>query len=226
MRILVIEDDARVGRIVGEALARAQLDADVFPTMAQGSYALSLQHYHGVILDRQLPDGDGLSLIRRWRCAGNPVPCLVLTGRDTVHDRVDGLEAGADDYLTKPFAVDELLARVRALLRRPPQLAQRLHVVGELVIDVEVMTATLAGRRLVLTAREFHVLRLLAEAQGQLVTRQRLFDQVYGHCSDVGKGGLDVTLHRLRRKLIEADAKVCVTNQPNVGYRLSLHADA
>lgn len=221
MRILLVEDDAQLAHIVEETLARAQFQTDAFATIAQGGYALSLQHYSGVIVDRRLPDGDGLSLIRRWRSAGKPVPCLVLTGGDAVHERIEGLAAGADDCLTKPFAPDELLARMRALLRRPPQLAQRLHVVGELVVDVGVMTATVAGRRLALTAREFHVLRLLAEARGQLVTRQRLFDQVYGHCSDVGKGGLDVTLHRLRRKLIAAEANVFVANQPNVGYRLS-----
>lgn len=221
MRILLVEDDARLAHLVEATLARAQFQTDAFATIAQGGYALSLQHYSGVILDRRLPDGDGLSLVRRWRSAGNPIPCLVLTGGDAVHERIEGLAAGADDCLTQPFAPDELLARMRALLRRPPQLAQRLHVVGELVIDVDIMAATLAGRRLALTAREFHVLRLLAEAHGQLVTRQRLFDQVYGHCSDVGKGGLDVTLHRLRRKLIAAEANVFVANQPNVGYRLS-----
>jgi DNA-binding response OmpR family regulator len=220
MRILLVENDARLAHLVGEILARAQFQTDAAATITQASYALSLQHYSGVILGRRLPDGDGLSLVRRWRSAGNPIPCLVLTGADAVHERIEGLAAGADDCLTKPFAPDELLARIRALLRRPPQLARRLHVVGELVIDADIMTATLAGRRLGLSAREFHVLRLLAEAHGQRVTRQRLFDQVYGQCSDVGKGGLDVTLHRLRRKLIAAEANVFVANQPNVGYRL------
>lgn len=226
MRILLIEDDARLARIVGEALKRAQLHMDTFPTLAQGNYALSLQQYSGVVLDRRLPDGDGLSLVRRWRVAGNAVPCLILSGCDTVQERIDGLDAGADDYLTKPFSVSELLARIRALLRRPPQLANRLQVFGDLVIDTESMTATLQGRRLGLTAREFHVLRLLAHAQGHLVPRQKLFDQIYGHCSEVGKGGLDVTLHRLRRKLLAAKAGVHVANQPNVGYRLSVHAHA
>jgi DNA-binding response OmpR family regulator len=220
VRILMIEPDGGFSRLLKQVLERAGIDCDVCSTVAQGHYAQSRQQYGCAIVDRQLPDGDGVALVRRWRSLGNPVPCLLLSGRDAVADRIDGLDAGADDYLCKPFDPSELLARVRALLRRPPLLAQRLHRIGGLVVDTDALTATFDGVSLTLTAREFHVLSVLAQNAGQFVPRQRLRDQVFGHFSDVGTGGLDVALYRLRKKLSAAAVPVTIVNRPNVGYRL------
>lgn len=226
MRILLIESDARLGELVGQVLDAARISCDVYPTVAQGHYAQTRQTYQCAIVDRRCPDGDGIALVRRWRAAGQAMPCLMLGGPDQASDRIDSLEAGADDCLSTPFAPQELLARVRALLRRPPALAQRLHAVGPLVVNTETLTASYAGQPIKLTVREFQVLRVLAEHAGQFMTRPRLHDHVFGHFSDVGSGGLDVTLHRLRRKLRAITLDLAIVNQPNIGYRLVVASDA
>jgi DNA-binding response OmpR family regulator len=203
VRILLVEDD----RLLGDGL-RAGLHGDGHAVdwvtgCAPAAAALAAEPFDLVVLDLGLPDGDGLDLLRDLRQAGRDLPVLVLTARDTVDDRVRGLDGGADDYLVKPFDLAELCARARALARRSHGRADPLLRLGGLVLDPSARRVTLDGQALELGPREFAVLTVLLEQAGRVVSRRRLEEHVYSWGEVVGSNAVEVHVHHLRRKLGE-----------------------
>jgi DNA-binding response OmpR family regulator len=173
-----------------------------------------------LLLDRQLPDGDGLLLIAALRADGNPLPVLVLTARGDLADRVAGLEDGADDYLGKPFAFEELLARLRVLLRRPTTLQARVVRVGRLSFDFTHQEASVDGKHLEMPRRELLVLSALVRRMGRMVLRSFLMEAVFGLDDEIQSNALDTHVSRLRRKLADADAGVIINGIRGFGYLL------
>ena len=170
-RIALIEDHSRLADLVRQALGNAGIETDVFHAMEPAWLALRDITYGVVVIDRGLPDGDGLHLVKRLRAAGRPTPCLMLTARDALHDRIEGLDSGADDYLTKPFPMEELVARVRALLRRPAQVQEFAPAHGDVQISPEHGHMVCAGTAVSLPATELQIMLCLARKAGQTVKR-------------------------------------------------------
>lgn len=201
MKILVVEDDTLLRQGLQQALSQEQYSCDVAVNCAEADSLIKVSEYGLIILDLGLPDGDGMSLLKRWRQRGMVQPVLILTARDALDERVAGLDRGADDYMVKPFALAELLARVRALLRRDQKLASNQIISGDLMLDLQQKTVTLAGAPVVLTRREFALLRRLVMQAGKLVSRERLQEDIYDWQDDIGSNALEVHIHHLRRKL-------------------------
>ena len=201
MKILVVEDDTLLRQGLQQALSQEQYSCDVAVNCAEAESLIKVSEYGLIILDLGLPDGDGMSLLKRWRQRGMVQPVLILTARDALDERVAGLDRGADDYMVKPFALAELLARVRALLRRDQKLASNQIISGDLMLDLQQKTVTLAGVPVVLTRREFALLRRLVMQAGKLVSRERLQEDIYDWQDDIGSNALEVHIHHLRRKL-------------------------
>jgi DNA-binding response OmpR family regulator len=216
MRILLVEDD----RLLGDGLQRA-LQADHFTVdwITSGNEvegALKNGHFDLVLLDLGLPGMDGLQVLQRLRGCDNPVPVLILSARDQLPDRVAGLDAGADDYLVKPFEMDELRARIRARMRRlSDQSVQRL-VVGPLSINSDTLEVALNGQPVALSRREVVLLIALARDAGRVLTRDRLEQELYGWSEDIESNALEVHIHHLRKKL-GADL---IRTMRGVGYQL------
>jgi DNA-binding response OmpR family regulator len=209
MRVLIVEDDAKVARALGQGLTAEGYDTRIAPTGEEGFFLANRERFDLIILDLMLPGRDGLEILETLRQRDIQTQVLVLTARDSVEDRVTGLDAGADDYLVKPFAFPELLARVRALLRRGrPEHALRLKL-ADLEIDVLTRTVTRAGRPVELTAREYELLEYLVRHQGQLVSREMLAADVWKE-PDRGTpidNVIDVHIARLRKK-VDQDVSV------------------
>ncbi len=201
MKILVVEDDALLRNGLQQALAQEQYSCDVAMNCTEAEALVKVSEYGLILLDLGLPDGDGLSLLKRWRQRGLLQPVMILTARDALDERVAGLDRGADDYMVKPFALAELLARVRALLRRDQKLASNQIVSGDLILDLQQKSVTLAGVPVVLTRREFALLRRLVMQAGKVVSRERLQDDIYDWQDEIGSNALEVHIHHLRRKL-------------------------
>jgi two-component system response regulator QseB len=217
MRLLLIEDDLMIGRAIRLGLSAAGFTVDWIHDGPGGRSALSNGVYDAVVLDLGLPGVDGLSLLHELRGRRETVPVLIVSARDAVPDRIAGLNAGADDYLLKPFDLDELVARVRALLRRHAKSASIEMSAGALRIDPVTRIATLEGRALTLTAKEFALLEALLRRPGAVLSRERLEESIYGWGEEVGSNAVEVHLHNLRRKL---GAQV-IKNIRGVGYRIS-----
>jgi DNA-binding response OmpR family regulator len=201
MRVLVIDDHAEVLDLVKRTLVRDDHVVWTARSMREAHAELDAREIDLIVLDLGLPDGSGQALCRELRHAGNTVPLLVLTARSAVASRVDCLDAGADDYLSKPFAVAELRARVRALGRRRDTLRTFVYERGALVLDFAARRASVRGREAPITAREWSILELLAGRKGRVVTRRDLLDGVWGEASDSASASLDVLIGRIRRKL-------------------------
>ena len=201
MRLLLVEDDPQLGDGLAVGLRQAGDAVDWVRDGVQADLALQGEHYALVILDLGLPRLDGLSLLRRLRARGDALPVLVLTARDATGDKVAGLDAGADDYLVKPVDLDELAARVRALTRRAAGRAQPLLQLGDLLLDTAAHCARLEGREVELSAREFALLRTLAENAGRVMTRAQLEAGLYGWGEEPDSNAVEVHIHHLRRKL-------------------------
>ncbi|HEY0680987.1 MAG TPA: response regulator transcription factor [Steroidobacter sp.] len=219
-RIALVEDHARLATLVERGLAAAGIAVDTFATMESAWHGIGNQSYAVAVIDRGLPDGDGLDLVRRMRASGNLTPCLMLTSRDALRDRVDGLDAGADDYLAKPFAMEELAARVRALMRRPPEIVdpqltyQRLHVLPAS------SQMSCADETITLAPAELQIIICLVRAAGQPVRRTTLEAAAWGLNEAVTPNALDVALHRLRKKLGAINSGVSLVNVRNLGFAL------
>jgi DNA-binding response OmpR family regulator len=221
MRLLVIEDERELGGLVGSALERGGFAVDLAETLDAASAHLDLVSYDAAILDLALPDGDGLTLLRRVRKQGSTLPVLLLTARDAPEDRVLGLNAGADDYVIKPFHMPELIARVRALLRRPSAALGVMLTLGNLVLDTTSRQVRVDGADIGLSVRETSVLEILVRQQGAVVTRDLMEQRLYSFEAQLGSNALEVLIHRLRRRLQEAGATVVIHTVRGVGYLMA-----
>jgi two-component system, OmpR family, response regulator len=201
MRILVADDDLETQRLVVRVLREDGHDLKAVGSCAGVNVAVSTAAFDVVVLDVMLPDGSGIELCARLRAVQNQVPILLLTARGEVRDRVTGLEAGADDYLPKPFAVAELRARVKALGRRGPVLRARVVTIDALQIDFEARRVRLNGVALALTARELAIIELLAGRHGHIVARDQLIESLWGDAKESVRASVDVLVARIRRKL-------------------------
>lgn len=219
-RILLVEDHEGLAGLMCSGLSGAGIAADVVARIDTAWAAIQQIPYRALILDRGLPDGDGLALLQRMRRAQIGIPCLVLTARDALHDRVQGLEAGADDYLPKPFAMDEMVARVRALLRRPVEQRTLDPCVGDLQLRPQAGTMQCGEDTVTLAAAEMQIMLLLVQANGETVRRGALEAAGWGLGTAVTPNALDVALHRLRRKLLAIGSRQRIVNVRNLGYAL------
>lgn len=220
MRVLVVEDETRLARLIADALTKAGFAADTCGRLADAASLATGESFDALVVDRTLPDGDALDLVAKLRRRGRDIPILMLTARDTVEDRVAGLNAGADDYLIKPFAMAELVARVHALIRRPGSVFGRVETIGNLAFDFASRAATVAGQPLPLSRHELAVLEQLALAPRRVVTKETLIDKVYG-LEEPESNAIPVHIHHLRRRLEDAKATVCIHTFRGLGYMLA-----
>lgn len=221
MRLLIVEDNEDLAQLLAKGLKSVGFDTDSLPTVADAREALAAVQYAGVILDLGLGDEDGLTLLRELRQSKNPIPVLVLTARGGLQDRVTGLRTGADDYLVKPFAFEELVARLEAILRRPGQFLGNTLAVSNLIFDTEGRQAFIDNKPQTLSAREGAVLELLMRAKGRVVTKKRVEDHIFGLAGEVASNAVEVYVHRLRKQLQEGGAKVQIHTVRGLGYLIS-----
>ena len=223
MRILVAEDDLILSDALAHTLRGAGHAVDCVATGPDADRALGAEEYELVILDIELPKFDGFEVLRRLRRRKSAVPVLVLTARDAVHDRIQGLDLGADDYLTKPFEMGELEARIRALGRRSRGIAENRLELGRLAIDLKGQRAFIDGIPVNLSAREFAVLEVLAARAGRVVSKDALMKSLYDWDEDVGPNAIEIYVHRVRKKLQEA--AVTIKTIRGLGYLLEREGD-
>lgn len=219
MRLLLVEDDSMIGAAAQEGLRREGHTVDWVRDGREAEVAVAgvVSEYDLVLLDLGLPRRDGLSILRGWRAKGIRVPVVIVTARDAVSDRVAGLDAGADDYLVKPFDLDELSARVRAVARRHSGRAEATVKVGELEIDTSTKRVRWKGEEVALSAREYALLEALADRPGAYLTRAQLEERLYGWDEEIASNAVEVHIHALRRKL---DAQL-IRNVRGMGYTLA-----
>ena len=223
MKLLVVEDEAKTADYLRQGLSEAGFVVDLARTGLDGHHLAMTGDHDLIVLDVMLPDVDGWRILRALREAGRDVPVLFLTARDSVEDRVKGLELGADDYLVKPFAFTELLARVRTLLRRGrnPALAEKLHV-ADLVLDLPRRRASRGGTRINLSNKEFALLELLVRRQGEVLPRSLIASQVWDMNFDSDTNVIDVAIRRLRVKVDDAFSPKLICTVRGMGYTLDL----
>lgn len=225
VRILVVEDDPKIGSFVVKGLKQAGFAVDIAADGERGLELASITNYDAAVVDILLPKLDGLSLVRRLRAQDLRVPVIFLSARASVDDRVRGLQAGADDYLTKPFAFSELLARVQALIRRASQTPEPVRLtVGDLTLDLMNREATRAGQRIDLQSREFALLEYLMRNAGRVVTKTMILEHVWDYSFDPQTNVVDVLVHRVRAK-VDPD-KALIQTLRGVGYVLKASANA
>ncbi|MGH8778039.1 response regulator transcription factor [Paraburkholderia sp.] len=228
-RVALIEDHVRLAGMIRRALSAAGIEADLFCNISEAHYGVSQADYAVLIIDRGLPDGDGLAFLRAVRSAGRMTPCLMLTARDALHDRLDGLESGADDYVTKPFAMSELVARVRTLMRRPAALTALVLVFADITVDPQQRAMRCGAESALLAPAELQVMLCLMKAVGATVRHSALEHAGWGWGEAVTPNALEVTLYRLRKKLAAIEAKTRIVNIRGAGFALqvqSMPADA
>jgi DNA-binding response OmpR family regulator len=221
VRLLVIEDEPRIADILKAGLERAGFALDVVSCCADAKEALALGSYDAAILDLGLPDGDGMDLLVELRPAPNRIPILILTARDAVESRVAGLNAGADDYLVKPFDIAEVVARTKALLRRPGGALGVALQAGNVLFDTIGRDTRIGGVPVQLPRRECTILEILLRRQGRVVPRSVLEERIYGIEDDLESNAVPVHVHHLRRRLQEANATAEIHTVRGVGYLLA-----
>jgi DNA-binding response OmpR family regulator len=219
MRVLVVEDERKIARFLQRGLEEEGHRVDVARDLRDGRLAVAGAAYDLLLVDRMLPDGDGLSLVRELRRQNVAVPAICLTARDRVEERVEGLYGGADDYLVKPFSFAELLARIAAVFRRSPGGADTLEV-GDLRIDVRERRVYRGDTEIRLTAREFELLRYLAEQRGRVLSRTRILEAVWDTQHDPGTNTVDVYVSYLRAKIDKPFDRPLIHTVRGVGYVL------
>ncbi|MCH7937184.1 MAG: response regulator transcription factor [Proteobacteria bacterium] len=221
MRLLLIEDHERFANFVKDGLEKEGFTVDAVDTGGSGEDARATVQYDAIILDLGLPDTDGLNLLRSWRDAGDKTPVLILTARDGVDDRVRGLNSGGDDYLLKPFAMEELVARIRALLRRPGGVLGLVITAGNVSFDTTAREVQINDKTISIPRRELGVLEQLMRRAGRVVPKDVLEDKIYGFGKEVSSNSVEVHVSRLRKRLAGAGANVSVHTLRGVGYLLS-----
>jgi DNA-binding response OmpR family regulator len=219
-RIALVEDHERIAGLIVKAMAAAGIEVDVYDRIAHARLGVAQLPYAALIIDRGLPDGDGLDFLRQLRGQANLTPCLMLTARDAIHDRIAGLEAGADDYLPKPFSVEELVARTRALMRRPPLVQSLNPSYAGLEVLPQAGAMCCGADTVSLAPAELQLILSLVKAGGQTVRRSALELAAWGLGEAVTPNALDVALHRLRRKLTAIEAGLEIVNLRGHGYAL------
>ena len=218
MKILVVEDDRVVGQYIRRGLEESQYHADLVDDGLEALRLISGGNYDLVVLDLRLPGMGGLEVLRTIRDRGNTTPILVLTAQDAVGHKVEALRAGADDYVTKPFAFEEVLARVEALSRRPKQLSSPRHVVGDLELDTGSREVFRAGRAIELTPKEYAVLEYLMRHPGRVMSRTLITEYAWDYHFDPGTNIVDVVINRLRKKVDSGAEKKLLHTVRGVGY--------
>lgn len=218
MKVLVVEDDRTVGHYLRRGLEEAQYHADLVTDGLEALRLASGELYDVVVLDLRLPGMSGLEVLRTLRDRGNPTPILILTAQDDVGQKVEALRAGADDYVTKPFAFEELLARVEALGRRPKQMAPKSLRVADLELDLGTREVTRAGRRLELTPKEYAVLEYLMRHVGRVMSRTLITEYAWDYHFDPGTNIVDVVINRLRKKVDAGQSQRLINTVRGVGY--------
>jgi DNA-binding response OmpR family regulator len=220
MYVLVVEDDARVARLVQRALSEAGERVDVTESAVDARARAETGAYDAIVLDIMLPDGDGVEVCRALRREGVRTPILMLTARDAVPDRVRGLGVGADDYLVKPFAVEELTARLRAITRRNAAAAEETLRIGDLVLDLPGRTARRGDRPVELTTKEFDLLTYLMRNPGRVLTKDQILTHVWGYDADVNSNVVETYVHYLRDKIDRDVARPLIRTVRGVGYTI------
>jgi two-component system OmpR family response regulator len=216
MRVLVVEDDPDLGRQLTEALTQAGYAVDLAADGEEGHFLGDTEPYDAAVLDLGLPKMDGVRVLEKWRGAGKDMPVLILTARDRWSEKVAGFDAGADDYLTKPFFTEELLARLRALMRRAAGHASAALECGDLRVDTRAARASVNGEPIKLTAHEYRVLSYLMHHQGRVVPRTELVEHIYDQDFDRDSNTIEVFVGRLRRKI----GSNRILTERGLGYRL------
>ncbi|OJU91007.1 MAG: DNA-binding response regulator [Burkholderiales bacterium 66-5] len=217
MRILVVEDEALLREQLVQAIAAAGHTVEQAGDGREAHYLGEVEDFDAVVLDLGLPVLDGLSVLRRWRAAGRGMPVLILTARSSWQEKVEGMDAGADDYLAKPFHMEELLARLRALLRRGSEHASSEWRCGAIVLDTRAARVLVAGHPLTLTSHEFKLLQLLMQKKGEVLSRTELSEHLYPQDEDRDSNTIEVFVARLRKKLPEGS----IETVRGLGYRLA-----
>lgn len=221
MKLLVVEDEVKLGRAVKTGLEQDGYAVDLLHTADDGLAYAQTENYDVIVLDRMLPGGqDGLDICRTIRKSGNNTPVLMLTAKGELDDKVTGLDSGADDYLVKPFEFDELLARVRALVRRPQQAVGLTITNGPLVIDTASKRVTVDGRSVKLSKKEYSLLEYLAHHPDQVTSKDQLIEHVWDFDSDVLPNTVEVFIRSLRKKIDRADRASLIDTVRGFGYRL------
>lgn len=218
MRLLIVEDEEELSSLIQDNLRREGYAVDVVACGGDARAALATTRYDAVLLDLGLPDEDGLAVLHDLRSGGDTTPVIALTARDSVGDRVRGLNGGADDYLTKPFALEELVARIAAVLRRPGGALGSRLTLGALAFDTPTREVTVNGRALVVPRRELAVLEALLRRAGKVITREALDGSVYAFGEETESNALEAHVSRLRKRLSEAGAGVAIHVVRGVGY--------
>lgn len=221
MRLLIVEDELRLVQELSAALQKAGFAVDSAGCASEAQPMLCSTQYDAVILDRGLPDGDGINLLRSLRQAENHIPVLILTAKDGVADRVLGLDQGADDYLVKPFANSELIARIKALLRRPGGALGTVLRAGNLALDTNARELSIDSNLVRLPRRELALLEHLLRRLGHVVPRQLLEDSLYGLSEEIESNTIPVHIHHLRRKLSQHSSSTVIHTVRGVGYLLT-----
>jgi DNA-binding response OmpR family regulator len=225
MRLLIVEDNLRLSALISKALMEQAFVVDSVASVGEATAALHFVSYDLILLDLALPDADGETILRSLRTCGQATPVLVITARADIVHRVRILDEGADDYLVKPFSLDELLARVRALMRRPPEITGNLHQVGNIVLDSLALIATVGEQTADLPRREFAVLLALMKNQGRLLPKQKLVDAVYSFDTELTPNAIEAVVSRLRHRLEALGADVTITAMRGLGYILTPNPD-
>jgi len=220
MRVLIVEDNSAFAELIAKRLAQSGFDSDQATNVDQAERAIKTVDYAAIVLDLGLPDKDGMVLLRNLRARNEATPVLITTARNALEDRVRGLREGADDYLAKPFSVDELIARLHALLRRPGQLLGQALTAGNVSLDGENHQVNVGTRILTMRLRETLVLEILMRHKSNVVPRHYFEDQLFGLDGDQDSNTIDVYVHRLRKQLEDAGATVKVHTIRGVGYML------
>ncbi|OAI24765.1 two-component system response regulator [Methylosinus sp. R-45379] len=224
MRILLIEDEREMARLIASLVSHAGFIVDKASTLADALAALRVHAYDLLLLDRRLPDGDGISLLSRARAMRPGIRVMMITALDALGDKISGLEAGADDYLTKPFQGEELIARIRACMRRPGGNVLPPIVVGAVAFDLENNEVMVGGAPVVLNRREMMLLRSLMQRASRVAAREILIQEIYGLDEEVQANALDTVVSRLRRQLATLDAQIEIHTVKGRGYLLTEQA--